>query len=599
MTYGVFDVLTLLGSLGLFLYGMKVMSDSLMKLAGGKMREILAKATANRFFAVSTGFFITAAIQSSSATTLMVVSFVNANLLTLSEAVGVIMGANIGTTVTAWLISLLGFKVKISALALPLVGFGFLLSLSKKSKTRYWGKFLIGFSILFIGLQFLKDAVPDISAYPETLQFLKDYTSKGYLSILLFLAIGTLLTLIVQSSSATMAITILMCHEGWIPFDMAAAMILGENIGTTVTANMAAFVANFQAKRAARAHLIFNLLGVLWLLLLFFPFIEMVAAAVEHIEGVSPLTHTIAIPVALSLFHTSFNICNSFVLIWFLPIIVRTVEKLVPEQVEDHPEIDVPRYLDKTAMRYPVTGIKALEQESIRLLENAAYKVMAHGLWVHRADLEKQQPMKSILSKSEQIDIDIEQVYKTKIRSIYSEILEYATQLQSKEELTPDQIEQVRNILTADRLLVNAVKRMIPLHLNLERYMSSDNPAIRKEYNILRKRILKLVRQIKRIANSEDLSERLVIIRRHRVKAKKLDVLLSGRLDTLLVENQITQDMAASLLNDCHNAERITKNLADVALLLYQPKDKFGEVIEARAIEDETTINAELQTSTR
>ncbi|MCK4710872.1 MAG: Na/Pi cotransporter family protein, partial [Gammaproteobacteria bacterium] len=260
MTFGFTDLLTLLGSLGLFLYGMKVMSDSLMILAGNQMRNILATTTSNRVYALLTGFVITAAIQSSSATTLMVVSFVNASLLTITEAVGVIMGANIGTTVTAWLITILGFKVKMSAIALPLVGAGFLLTVSKNEKNRQWGYFVVGFAILFIGLQFLKDSVPRISNHPEVLEFLTEYTTMGYLSIFIFILIGTVLTLIVQSSSATMAITLLMCYEGWLPFDMAAAMVLGENIGTTITANLAAIVGNYHAKRAARAHLIFNLM---------------------------------------------------------------------------------------------------------------------------------------------------------------------------------------------------------------------------------------------------------------------------------------------------------------------------------------------------
>ena len=274
MEYKLFDFLTLLGSLGLFLYGMKVMSDALMELAGDRMRKILASATSNPLFAVLTGFTITAVIQSSSATTLMVVSFANASLLSLTESIGVIMGANIGTTVTAWLISLLGFKVNMAAIALPLVGLGFLFSMSKQKNLRHWGYFIVGFAILFIGLQYLKNSVPDIKSSPEALAFLSDYTSKGYLSILLFLFIGTLLTVVIQSSSATMAITIIMCFEGWIPFDMAAAMVLGENIGTTITANIAALVANYRAKRTARAHFIFNMFGVAWMLVLFLPIIH-------------------------------------------------------------------------------------------------------------------------------------------------------------------------------------------------------------------------------------------------------------------------------------------------------------------------------------
>ena len=265
MDYGFFDLFTLFGSLGLFLYGMKVMSDALMELAGDRMRTILATTTANRFFAVLTGFTITAVIQSSSATTLMVVSFTNAGLLTLTEAIGVIMGANIGTTATAWLISILGFKVSMSALALPLVGIGFMMSMRPGPNAKNWGYFLIGFSVLFIGLEFLKNSLPDIGSNPELLSTLSSYTTMGYGSVLLFMVLGTMLTLILQSSSATMALTLLMTFEGWIPFELAAAMVLGENIGTTITANLASLIGNYQAKRAARAHLIFNLLGVIWM----------------------------------------------------------------------------------------------------------------------------------------------------------------------------------------------------------------------------------------------------------------------------------------------------------------------------------------------
>ncbi|WP_078484250.1 Na/Pi cotransporter family protein, partial [Solemya pervernicosa gill symbiont] len=405
------DILTLLGSLGLFLFGMKVMSEALMKLSGTRMRAFLATTTSNRFFALTTGFLITTAIQSSSATTLMVVSFVNANLLTLTEAVGVVMGANIGTTVTAWLISILGFKVKMSAIALPLVGAGFLLSMSKRAQIKQWGLFTIGFAVLFIGLQFLKDSVPDIGSNPDALAFLAEYTSKGYLSLLLFLGIGTLLTLVIQSSSATMALTLLMTFEGWIPFDMAAAMVLGENIGTTITANIAAFVANYQAKRAARAHLIFNLLGVTWVMLLFYPFIEGVAVVIEQLEGDSPFIKAAAIPIALSLFHTSFNILNALFLIGFLPLIVRIVEWLVPEVVEPEHLLEEPRFLDKASMKYSQTAIKALSDESVRLLENAAYKVLSHGLRVHRKDLESERHLKEILEQIDTIEIDIDQFY--------------------------------------------------------------------------------------------------------------------------------------------------------------------------------------------
>src|SRR5574344_1410115 len=251
MNYTIYDFLRLLGALALFLYGMKMMSEALQKVAGSKMHNILSAMTSNRFLGLFTGFLVTTIIQSSSATTVMVVSFVNAGLITLGESIGGIMGANIGTTVTGWIISILGFKADISAYALPAIGLGMPLLFSKRSSRRSWGEFVLGIALLFMGLSFLKDSVPDISSSPQLFEFLKDYTGRGYLSIFIFLTIGTILTIVIQSSSATMALTLVMCSQGWIPYEMAVAMVLGENIGTTVTANIAAAVGNISARRAA------------------------------------------------------------------------------------------------------------------------------------------------------------------------------------------------------------------------------------------------------------------------------------------------------------------------------------------------------------
>ncbi len=361
MEYGFLDILTLVGSLGFFLYGMKLMSEALQKVAGDKMRTILARMTSNPVKGVFTGLLITAIIQSSSATTVMMVSFVNAGLLSLTESIGVIMGANIGTTVTAWLISILGFKVKISVISLPLIGMGFPLLFSKTSKRKSWGEFIIGFAMIFLGLDFLKDSVPDINGHPEILAFLSDYTSHGVFSHLLFLAIGTILTMIIQSSSATMALTLVMCNFGWIPFDMAAAMVLGENIGTAVTANIAASVANVSAKRAARAHLIFNILGVVWVTIIFSYFLSGINWFVLKIGGASPFTSPKAIPIALSIFHTTFNIANVLIFIWFTKFIQLIVTKMVPMQ-EDAEEFRL-QYINTGLLSTAELSIHQAKQE--------------------------------------------------------------------------------------------------------------------------------------------------------------------------------------------------------------------------------------------
>ncbi|MBR1949663.1 MAG: Na/Pi cotransporter family protein [Bacteroidales bacterium] len=334
----IFNILTLLGSLGLFLYGMTLMSEALQKVAGDKLRNILAAMTSNSVSRILTGLFITAVIQSSSATTVMVVSFVNAGLLSLVQSIGVIMGANIGTTFTAWLISLLGFKADIAILAIPLIGFGFAFMMCKAKKKKSIGELIIGFALLFLGLSFLKDAVPDLQSSPEVLAFLQQWTNYGFGSILMFVLIGTILTIVLQSSSATMALTLVMCNNGWIPFEMGAAMVLGENIGTTITANIAASVANVSARRAAMAHSVFNVFGVVWVLVLFHPFLAIVSKIIMGmgldnplVAGASPNSTLYAI----SMVHTLFNIGNTLILVWFTNQIAQLVTKIIKNKNDE------------------------------------------------------------------------------------------------------------------------------------------------------------------------------------------------------------------------------------------------------------------------
>ena len=337
MGFGIFELLKLIGALGFFIFGMKVMSDGIQKVAGSKMRSILSKMTSNRFLGITTGFLITALLQSSSATTVMIVSFVNAGLLSLVESIGVIMGANIGTTITAWLISILGFKVKISSIALPIIAIGFPMMFASKANIRSWAEVFIGFALLFMGLDELKNSVPDLKQNPEFLSFLANYADMGYLSTIIFIGVGTILTLVVQSSSAAMALTLVMCYEGYIPFELAAAMVLGENIGTTITANLAALVGNVHAKRSARAHFIFNIFGVIWMIIAFPFFIKMIDNYMSLNMQLSPLNvvgESVAIPIGLSIFHTTFNIINVLLMVGFVPLISRIVITMQPSKGE-------------------------------------------------------------------------------------------------------------------------------------------------------------------------------------------------------------------------------------------------------------------------
>ena len=343
---GILQIFTLLGALGMFLYGMNLMSSGLQKAAGDKLRSFLSAMTSNPAKGVLTGLGVTTVIQSSSATTVMVVSFVNAGLLTLSQAISVIMGANIGTTVTAWMVAFLGFKADISLLAVPMMLLGFLFSNSKKNQYQNIGELIVGFSLLFLGLSFMKNSVPDLRETPQVLEFVTTWASHGFGSVLLFLAFGTVLTLVLQSSSATMAITLIMLSMGWIPFHMACAMVLGENIGTTITANIAASVGNTQAKRAAMSHTIFNVFGVIWALILFKPFTALVGKIIELFGLPNPAAEGFAVAegsadtstaalYGLSMLHTLFNTINTLLLIWFVKLIEKAVVWITKPKTQD------------------------------------------------------------------------------------------------------------------------------------------------------------------------------------------------------------------------------------------------------------------------
>ena len=377
---GILQIFTLLGALGMFLYGMNLMSSGLQKASGDKLRGFLSAMTSNPFKGVLTGLGITSIIQSSSATTVMVVSFVNAGLLTLYQAIGVIMGANIGTTVTAWLVAWLGFKADISILAIPLMLFGFLFSNSKKNQRQNIGELIVGFCLLFLGLSFMKESVPDLNSTPEVLDFVKTWSSYGFTSVLIFLAFGTILTLVLQSSSATMAITLIMLSMGWIPFNMACAMVLGENIGTTITANIAASIGNTQAKRAALSHTIFNLFGVIWALIFFTPFLALVGSVIELFGLPNPaadgfsVTPTIAATsvaalYGLSMLHTLFNTINTFILVWFIKYIEKTVTWVIKSPQNQENEIFRLKYISAGPLATPELATEQAFKEIIHFAE--------------------------------------------------------------------------------------------------------------------------------------------------------------------------------------------------------------------------------------
>ncbi len=440
MDYGLFELLKLIGSLALFLYGMKLMSESLQKLAGNKMRQILTAMTANRLTGVLTGVFITALIQSSSATTVMVVSFANAGLLDLIGSIGVILGANVGTTITSWLVAVLGLgKFSMSDLALPIIGCTLPLLFSQKRSRKNWGEMFVGFGLLFLALRFLQEAMPtNLQDNPGIGDFIQNISNLGFRSWIIFLLIGAVLTTIFQSSSATVALTLVICTKGWIGYEDAAAMIMGENIGTTITANLAAAVANVQAKRAALAHFIINIFGVIWLFFIFDPFLHFIGdlSVTLHLSHYNPIysdpellnsTFTpeeragvlssihAAMPLALSLFNTLAKGINVIILVWFTKLLAQIVSRLIPLKPGD--DSFTLKHIKIGLLSTPDASLFQAKQEISLYAQNtfSMFKRMLQAFEMSKNDYEKEFDKLQIMEdESDQVEVDIAN-YLTKV----------------------------------------------------------------------------------------------------------------------------------------------------------------------------------------
>ena len=441
---GILQIFTLLGALGMFLYGMNLMSSGLQKAAGEKLRGFLSAMTSNPLKGVLTGLGITAIIQSSSATTVMVVSFVNAGLLTLVQAIGVIMGANIGTTITAWMVAWLGFKADISILAIPLMLFGFLFSNSKKDQHKNIGELIVGFSLLFLGLSFMKESVPDLRQTPEVLEFVSTWSAHGFGSVLLFLLFGTILTLVLQSSSATMAITLIMLSMGWIPFGMACAMVLGENIGTTITANIAASIGNTQAKRAAMSHTIFNVFGVLWALILFNPFLKLVGTITENLFGLpNPATDGFSVSgptspegtaalYGLSMLHTLFNLTNTIILVWFTGWIGKAVSWIIRTPENQEKEVFRLKYISAGPLATPELSVDQAYNEILHFAQISKNGAVYAKEAINKADTDQFEELRSKLVKYEEISDRIEYEIASFLNGVSAEEISESTSYKIK-----------------------------------------------------------------------------------------------------------------------------------------------------------------------
>ena len=452
---GINDFLQVAGSLAFFIYGMKIMSEGIQRAAGSQLRNILRTMTKNRYIGVFTGFLTTAAVQSSSATTVMTVSFVNAGLISLVESAGIMMGANVGTTITGWLVAILGFKFKIHELSIPLFAFGLPMLFMSKGRWKNWGEFIIGFAILFLGLHFLKESVPELS--PENIEWLSQFTQMGILTRVIFVMVGALATVIIQSSSAAMTLTLTMAAAGWLPFDVACAMVLGENIGTTITAELASLVGNVHAKRSARIHSMFNIIGVTWMIILMPWFLNALIWAGNSMGFIvgDPFdtANNEGLPDAIAAFHTAFNLTNVILMIGFVPWLVRmAVATVKSKDAED----------DEFRLEYISTPVKTPELSVLEAQKEAA----SFGQITARMAKFFRKLMKAKEAKDQRRAIRKIAKYEEITDRMEIEITKYLTRI-SRDSLTPGTSIRVRSILS----ICNDLERIGDVYFQMSKMM--------------------------------------------------------------------------------------------------------------------------------
>lgn len=543
------------------LFGMIMLEDGFKAFVEGPLQKILKNATNKLYKSLGLGFLVTALLQSSSLISVITISFISAGFIGLKAGIGIIFGSNIGTTITAWLVSFFGLKIDVSAFALPMLAFGILFVFQKSKKLKGLGNVLAGLGFFFLGIQFMKVG---FEVYNESIN-LADYAMPGFWGLIVYTFIGIVITLILQSSSAAMALILTALAAGQIFYDNSLALAIGANIGTTITAILGSLSANISGKRLAGAHFVFNLVTGIMALIFIIPLGHFVNF-LSSLFHVSPENYIIK----LSLFHTIFNISGVILMVPFINLLVKLLYWFFPEKTQEDQDIDYPIYLNDSILGFPQTAIKALLDESKRLFEDATFQIVSHGLNLHRDDIKGEEKIKHLVKHStDDMNVDVEDLYYHKVKIIYSKIIKYATLAQSKFSLSEKSMEYFTTIKLANRNMVEAIKDTAQLSSNVKLYMTSDNKYMKKEYNKLREKVSKVLREIYHTRKDENPITHLQNLEKLKIKAKKSDVLFDGTLDKLIRENHITSNMATSLANDSDLVASISKKLIEAAELLY------------------------------
>lgn len=554
---------TILAGVAILLFGMIMLEEGFRVFTKGPLKNILRKATDKLYKSISVGAFVTALIQSSSLVSVITISFISAGLISLSGGLGLIFGANIGTTATAWLVAGFGLKVKISALALPMLVFGIVFSFQKKIALKGLGNVLAGLGFFFLGIHYMKEGFDVFKEYID----LTEYAMSGFLGVAVYAGIGIVITTILQSSSATLALILTALSAGQIEYENALALAIGANVGTTITAILGSLSANVAGKRLAGAHFIFNVITGIVTLILIYPLANLVNK-ISELVSISASDYTLK----LALFHTVFNVLGVVLMIPFIKRMEKILLKFFKEPTDK--DIDEPKYLNEAVLEFPGTAISSLINESKYLYKNAIFEIVAHGLNIHRDDIKSNKKIKTIVKKSkEDLNIDIEDLYYKKVKTIYGEIIKYASTAQSKLKLSKKQNKAISDIKVANRKMIEIIKDVKELNKNITLSSQLDNKYMQKEYDGFRKKITNVLRVIYLFRKEEENLKYAEILSELKHEAKDNIRQSNKSIDKLIRKNLINAENASSLFNDYFNVNDIIKKLIEVAELLYSNKD--------------------------
>ena len=558
---------TISAGIAILLFGMIMLEEGFKVFTKGPLQNILKKATNKLYKSITTGAFVTALIQSSSLVSVITISFISAELITLAGGIGLIFGSNIGTTATAWLVAGFGLKVKVSALAMPMLVFGVIFSFQKKTALKGIGNILAGLGFFFLGIHYMKEGFDVFKEYVD----LSQYAVSGFLGVFIYAGLGIIITTILQSSSATLALILTALSVGQIEYENALALAVGANIGTTITAVLGSLSSNVAGKRLAGAHLIFNMTTGIIAISLIFP----LARLVDNLSYVFEISNT-NYTLKLALFHTIFNVIGVIVMIPFIKILERLLLRLIKDK--DHKGISEPKYLNPAVLKFPGAVISALINESKYLYEKSVFEIVAHALNIHREDIKSEEKLKKVIKKSN-IDLktNVDDLYYNKVKIIYGEIIKYASTAQSTLSLNNRQVIAITDIKIANRKMVEIIKDVRELNKNITRVLNLENKYLQKEYDGYRKKLTKVLRVIY-LFRTENNANKYELQLEELKQEAKVNIRKSNKsIDKLIRKNLITAEMASSLFNDYANVNDMIKKLIDVAELLYSKKDSLLE----------------------